>query len=782
MPQLFYLLLLLWLGAGTLRAEIVLRVQGLPNDASTDAAALAEQRVVAAFQQRHPGVRLVPAEGLRVQGLNTEAATIMMISGGIAPDVIRMQFRSSDSYIRQGLVASLNPYLAGEPEGGKAILGEIEPQILPVIQRRAESGEPQVYGLPTQPVWMGLYFNRELFRRAGLPPRAPRDWEELLAFARKLKTLGKVHPLFLPSGTGTGFGLMNFIRAAGGDALHERAPDEWVAVFDSPEAEEGYLMYYQLIEGERLAYRLARNLTPEEMETTGMLFRYVGDTAAIDPDLWGFGAVPKGPRGHRGSEINAGILAMYAGITEEAKRHAAWEYIRYVTSEEADRVRINALVELGQGAIVNPAALRKFGHEDVLVMTPPGFEAEFAEAMADCRPEPYGRNCNLIYMEVAYPMDEILLSEPARRAWEAGDTAALRNEIRAILSKAAERTNERMIGHVPPEEMAHRRRVAAALVAAIAIAFIFVGRSLIAHFSKAGAGLAPPVGKKPMAAWLCLLPAGASVLLWNYLPMVRGTQMAFLDYRILLKSSFVGLDNFANVLFDPSFWNSLLATAHFAAWMLTIGFFLPMLLAYALHLIPKHKIFYRTVYYLPAVISGTAVFFLWKGLFDADGLLNQILQLTGFDNPRAWTEEPRLAMLACVIPGIWAGAGPGCLIYLAALKSIPPEQFEASEIDGAGFLSKTRHIVYPGIKGLIIINFIGALVAAFHGATNILIMTGGGPNGATEVASLLIFFEAFSRLRFGPATAMAWIIGSMLLGLTVMQLKRISRMEFRTAR
>ena len=149
------------------------------------------------------------------------------------------------------------------------------------------------------------------------------------------------------------------------------------------------------------------------------------------------------------------------------------------------------------------------------------------------------------------------------------------------------------------------------------------------------------------------------------------------------------------------------------------------------------------------------------------------------DASRAWMDDPNLAMLTCVIPGLWAGMGPGCLIYLAALKTIPEEQFEAAEIEGAGFFQKTFHIVYPMLRPLIFINFVGAVAAAFHGSGNILIMTGGGPNGLTEVLGLKIFFEAFVRLRFGPSAAMAWVLGSMLVGLTVMQVKRLSQMEFK---
>jgi ABC-type sugar transport system permease subunit len=113
-----------------------------------------------------------------------------------------------------------------------------------------------------------------------------------------------------------------------------------------------------------------------------------------------------------------------------------------------------------------------------------------------------------------------------------------------------------------------------------------------------------------MLPWLCLAPAALLTIVWSYLPLLRGTGMAFYDYQLILPSQFVGLDNFANVLFDGAFWNSLVATFHYAAWILTVGFVAPILLAYALHLIPKHKVLFRVIYYLPAVISAAAVFFL----------------------------------------------------------------------------------------------------------------------------------------------------------------------------
>ena len=134
---------------------------------------------------------------------------------------------------------------------------------------------------------------------------------------------------------------------------------------------------------------------------------------------------------------------------------------------------------------------------------------------------------------------------------------------------------------------------------------------------------------------------------------------------------------------------------------------------------------------------------------------------------------------------IWVGFGPGCLIYLAALRTIPEELYEAADIDGAGVLGKTFHVAVPGIRALIMINFIGVMVAQIKGGSQfVLAMTGGGPYtpyGATEMVGLHIYWQAFGYLRFGHATAMAWVLGSMLVGFTVIQLQRISRVEFRTA-
>lgn len=145
--------------------------------------------------------------------------------------------------------------------------------------------------------------------------------------------------------------------------------------------------------------------------------------------------------------------------------------------------------------------------------------------------------------------------------------------------------------------------------------------------------------------------------------------------------------------------------------------------------------------------------------------------------PFQWLISSDTALLCCVLPMVWAGMGPGCLIYLAALKGIADDFYEAADIDGATFIDKVLFVIFPILKPLLIINFVGVFIGSWQSTANILAMTGGGYG--TEVAGLHIFYRAFIYLKFGPATAMAWVLGFLLIGFTAHQLSILS-LEFRT--
>lgn len=263
--------------------------------------------------------------------------------------------------------------------------------------------------------------------------------------------------------------------------------------------------------------------------------------------------------------------------------------------------------------------------------------------------------------------------------------------------------------------------------------------------------------------------------------------MAFQDYRILGDSKFVGLENFIRAFTEERFWVSMQRTVLYVVLSLGLGFFAPLILAFFLSEVPRCKMLFRTLFYLPAVTSSLVIMFLWKSFYrqggvasGEPGLFNKIL---GFFQipPQMWLDDPKLAMLCVIIPGIWAGVGSGSIIYLAALKTIPEEFYESADMDGAGVLSKMWHVTLPFLKPLIIINFVGVFIGAFHAMENILVMTGGGPLNATWVIGIEIFTQSFIYLKFGYATAIAWILGLLLIGFTIYQLRILRNLRFTTA-
>lgn len=258
--------------------------------------------------------------------------------------------------------------------------------------------------------------------------------------------------------------------------------------------------------------------------------------------------------------------------------------------------------------------------------------------------------------------------------------------------------------------------------------------------------------------------------------------MAVQDYKIVGEVSFVGLDNFIRVATDGAFWLAWLRTFEYVGITLLLGFLTPIFLALMLSEIPRGKIFFRFLYFLPHLTSALVVTLLWKLMFDPteNGILNQILSSVGIAR-HSWLQDPAWAMVCCIVPGVWAGAGISSLIYIAALGSLPQDYYEAAAIDGAGIFSRFRHITFPQLAPLMVINFVGAFIAAFQGMGSIFLLTFGGPGDATQVLSLQIWKEAYNNLRFSTATTMAWFLGFALIGFTYLQIRFLRRVEFRKA-
>lgn len=515
-------------------------------------------------------------------------------------------------------------------------------------------------------------------------------------------------------------------------------------------------------------------------------------TLEVRPDQLGFWAVP--PRTEElppALFLNPhwlGLSPSLAGERNAVKREKAWKIAASLGSDLGKRMYTRYMVQQGLAMFTTPQELRNAGLEEYVEEIPAHWRRDYERILKHRRYEPWNADWLQVARNDLADIFDRIAKDP-------------KFDYVAALRAAEHRANSYVMSARPEEEMAVYRRWAMGLIGlAFVIVLVFgalLYRELQIKTAEAvgsgvegrGAGAGARAPRNVYARWLpwaLMFPALGSIALWAYYPLIRGTAMAFMDYRLMGERSWVGLDNFINVILDGQFQQSVVATLKYVSVALGLTFIAPIVLAIMLNEIPKLKQTFRTVFFLPQVSSGVVVMLLWKQFFEGSpqGVLNRIVMgaaaLLGTQmQPIDWLGNDFWAPICVVLPILWAGTGMASLIYLAALKTVPDELYEAAEIDGASLWQKIRHVTLPILYPLIVINFVGAFIGTFHQMQNIFVMTGGA--AGTRVLSLHIWYTAYADLKFGPATACAWILGSMLIGFTVWQLRILRRVEFRRA-
>jgi len=769
--------------------------------------------VYRAFRKKYPGLAPegVPM-GLRFEGAAGEAPLLMSIAGGTAPNVIHVNNRLSGSYIERRFLLPLDefiePNLTSNEAKAKGLFNEdvmyrnelerrVRPQVWDAVCRKGKDGKLHFYILPFSYWARALAYNKTLFQEASLDPDNgyPKTWDELLSTARALHKPAKdSYGMLVDTSGGASWVALPFFYSNGARIVSKNADGEWRATFSGRESIEAADFYLQLADGPwkdpngKTQYGAGRTRDAWHLwdkGRVGMVLLYINDTlinidshlSELNPDEVGIVPVPASPSGST-TELHMRGLGICATTQDPARIRAAWRFIRFVGSDEAEREIVRTYIENGYGSFINPKKLKRHGYEEYLPSVPEQWAETLSYSMENCAPAPYGKSCQAYILRASQPLQAAIAENIARMP----DRQKRLERLQTLYDRAVAEANEKMLGHVPEEEMRYRRKVALAIVVVMLLAFGFLTVYVWRIFTPEH----PVDVKKNLSrnalAYALLFPAVLTILVFNYYPLFRGAVMAFQDYSVLGGSSYVGMDNFASVLFDKVFWVSLLRTAEYVFWSMVLVFIPPILLAVVLSEIPHGRVLFRVIYYLPAVLSGLVVMLMWKVFFDPSesGTFNQVLTVLGI-GPQKWLHSPSLAMMSIIMPLGWAGIGPGCLIYLAALKTVPEDLYEAAALDGAGFFRRIIHVTFPTVRPLILIQLIFVLIGSFQSADNVLVMTGGGPDYATHVIGLEIFYSAYVYLRFGAAIAIAWILGFLLVGLTMLQMKRISRLSYTAA-
>jgi multiple sugar transport system permease protein len=281
--------------------------------------------------------------------------------------------------------------------------------------------------------------------------------------------------------------------------------------------------------------------------------------------------------------------------------------------------------------------------------------------------------------------------------------------------------------------------------------------------------------RENLAGFLFISPWIVGFLAFEIGPLLAAAYLSLTSFDLLSAGEFVGLRNYNRMLFlDPLFWHTLKLTAVYSVGSVLLHVIFGVGLALLLNQRLRGIALYRTVYYLPAVVSGVAVAYMWVWVLNPEaGILNQLLRLVGIKGPN-WLFNTEWVLPTFVVMSCW-NVGGSMVLYLAGLQGVPTELYEAAEIDGAGRWSKVRHVTLPMISPVIFFNFVIGIINSFQVFSGAFIMTGGGPANATLFYVLYLYRQAFENFRMGYASALAMVLFAVIMALTVLSFRLSSR-------
>ncbi len=281
--------------------------------------------------------------------------------------------------------------------------------------------------------------------------------------------------------------------------------------------------------------------------------------------------------------------------------------------------------------------------------------------------------------------------------------------------------------------------------------------------------------REEKAAIFFVLPLMIPLTVYWIIPSLASLYYSFTNYNVLQPSHWVGVDNFAQLWDDALFWRSLGNSAYFTIGNIPLMMLAGLGLALCVDSYVRFRTFFRIVFYLPLVTSTIALSMVWLWLFDPHfGLLNALLHLFGIP-PQQWLQSTSQAMPSIILMSVWGGVGGPMIIYLAGLQGIPESLYEAARVDGANRWQSFWYITLPLLNPVTIYVLISSIIGSFQIFGPIYAMTDGGPAFATTTIVHQIYLNGFRHFNMGYASAQAWVLFALLLGLSIANLRIMTR-------
>lgn len=284
--------------------------------------------------------------------------------------------------------------------------------------------------------------------------------------------------------------------------------------------------------------------------------------------------------------------------------------------------------------------------------------------------------------------------------------------------------------------------------------------------------------KQTIGVWFLLLPAVIAMYLMIWRPSAMGIVWSFFKMKGYTPTEFVGLENYIRVISNTEFWPIIFNTLQYVFWSFVIGFVPPVIIAFMLNEMVHFRSTMRVVIYLPAVLPGITILLLWYFIYspDSSGMLNLLLAKLGME-PYIWLNDARFTIIFIVIQMTWAGFPGTMFLYYTTIQGISGELYEAATIDGAGPFRRFWHVSLPQIAGLLILNVVRQIIGVFQVMQEPMVLTGGGPNGASNTVGYQMYQYGFVTGRVGQALALGTIVFFMLIIATIFYFKLNKKVE-----
>ena len=711
-------------------------------------------RSIEAFEAANPDISVVRINPGDSGQYFTKLQTMM--AAGEPPDVFYMDFGRMAPFAEAGQLEALDSWFDIERSLGDAAKLPVDDFFQPAIDAfRLEDGrmgEGPLWGIPKDFTTVGIYWNRDLFDRAGATyPSDDWTWDDFVEAAKRIDALDGVTGAELVTWP---FVLRGYLWSRGVRVVDESGGFDSLGLGDprSREALED-LRSWRFGDDAFLARAEAEGIDPGSLFLAGRIGMVgpfgrwvVPSYRSIDDFAWDFAPLPRG-------EAEANVIATIAWSMSSKTRHpeAAWKLMSWMTGPEiqAAQSRLGLAIP----------TLRSVAESDAFLdpTMPPANDRAYLDAV-DVAAVP------------AWPVDPAFQDQFQRTLDVALRTGG---EVDAQVDAFETWWRDRQASPLAPTRAFPRMPWNAILLAAaLVVATLGVAKWIWLWRTRPESAIAR---REEWSGWLMAAPWCLGFLLFMLVPIVLSLILSLARWRgidTLATAEYVGLGNYREILgTDPTFQRSLIVTAYYALLAVPTGQVFALLAAVILNARLRGVEAFRAAWYLPSVLAGVGMAVLWMWVFRTEGglvnaLLEPVLAPFGLSPPAwfqadaGWAGPPAFALM-----NLWL-IGGSMLIYLAGLRNIPEDVLEAADIDGARPWSRFCRITLPMLSPVILFNGIMAIIGSFQVFTQAFVMTGGGPGDDTRFYVLYLYNQAFDWYDMGYGSALAWLLLLVVLALT----------------